>query len=563
MAKIDPAPEWADIPQLEQSERMLAGEGGPLNAQAVALAKRVAWLRKAFRHVSPFMFSGVGDGVADDTTAVRAAITAAIEAKIGVDLRGGEWRISGTLDFTQLKSLTSDQTSIIRVNPVGFASTKADPWAILFGDPDTDRTQNRCVYTSVVGYLVVVADNRTSPLNGIFIKGNFLSFGSIRANGFNGTGVERAAVYDSYFESISVELCGNVQKYAYRSHGFGDTTNASNVARLQVERAYHRAFSLECIRSVYQNIHCERTAILTLDDGTTGLASGLTYTNIRIDIGNSSIMQMVVDCLSSGAAPDGQALAAFVTSMNVNLDFSSIRDVTAADAFLSTTRGRCSEYAQIAAANWNWGGGASVAYGNTVLNPRISGTMRPGARLNVIGGTLAAVAPSFNASDLVLKGVDIDALTFPSTILGDITLENCRFPASMSLGACGSPQGFTTANGSIGETKAPVTFRDCTFLGTVVGSANSRAVFDGGYVATVALASGAQFELRGVKGQAFGHAGTPAYVTRDCRFTTANQWAIPAAGRYPIGTITERIGAGTGRMFFSAANDAATWTQIA
>lgn len=47
MANIEPEEAtWADIPQLEKTTRGLAGPGGPLNAQALALAKRVAWLRE-------------------------------------------------------------------------------------------------------------------------------------------------------------------------------------------------------------------------------------------------------------------------------------------------------------------------------------------------------------------------------------------------------------------------------------------------------------------------------------------------------------------------------------
>lgn len=590
MSTIDPPAGWDEVDGINTNESLLGGPSGPLNRAATELTARTKQLRawreedvaelassagaglvgrtqggtvqQSLRFLSPFQFGGVGNGTADDTVALRAAITAAIFYKCGLDLRGGEWRVSGTLEFTNVKSIISDQTSIIRVNSTAFTSTKADPWVVCFGDPDTDRTTNRCVYTSVIGYLYVASDNRTNPLNGIFIKGNFLAFGSIRANGFNGTGVERAAVYDSVFESISTELCGNLTKYSYRSYGYGDTTNTCNVLRLQVERPYHRAFSIECIRSVYQNIHCERIAILTTDDGTTGLATGLTYTNIRIDVGNTSVVQAVFDCLKTGTAPDGQPLAATATSVFMALDFSSICDVQAADAIISTTRGRCSSFAQVTAASWTWGGGATVAFGNTVLNPRITGTFRPGARLTVQGGTVATMTPSFNAEDLAVIGVDIDTLTFTSTILGAITFESCRFPATFTLGSCGSPQGFATGTGSIAETRAPVSFRDCSFLGTVAGSNNSRAIFYGGYIATVALVSGAQFEFYDVKGQTFGHAGSPGYLTRGAKFTTVNAWAVPTVGRYPIGAFTERVGTGTGRVWYSAANDAATWTLL-
>lgn len=41
---IDPAASWADVPQLSTTAPNLAGPGGPLNAQAVALTARTEWL---------------------------------------------------------------------------------------------------------------------------------------------------------------------------------------------------------------------------------------------------------------------------------------------------------------------------------------------------------------------------------------------------------------------------------------------------------------------------------------------------------------------------------------
>lgn len=41
---IDPAADWAEVPQLSTQAQALAGPGGPMNAQAVALAKRTKYL---------------------------------------------------------------------------------------------------------------------------------------------------------------------------------------------------------------------------------------------------------------------------------------------------------------------------------------------------------------------------------------------------------------------------------------------------------------------------------------------------------------------------------------
>jgi hypothetical protein len=45
MANIDPAPSWADIRQLETTDRNLAGQGGILNTQPVSIAARLNLLR--------------------------------------------------------------------------------------------------------------------------------------------------------------------------------------------------------------------------------------------------------------------------------------------------------------------------------------------------------------------------------------------------------------------------------------------------------------------------------------------------------------------------------------
>lgn len=43
---IDPTAEWVDVPQASTEMLLLGGSGGPLNAQAVALAKRTKWLKE-------------------------------------------------------------------------------------------------------------------------------------------------------------------------------------------------------------------------------------------------------------------------------------------------------------------------------------------------------------------------------------------------------------------------------------------------------------------------------------------------------------------------------------
>ncbi|MBD3723141.1 hypothetical protein IE978_29710 [Klebsiella pneumoniae] len=79
-------------------------------------------------------------------------------------------------------------------------------------------------YTSIVGVLLIISENRDATLNGVFIKGNFLTIDSIRAINFNGTGIHISATLGlPTIQSISAERCGNVKNFQLRIEPGGDT----------------------------------------------------------------------------------------------------------------------------------------------------------------------------------------------------------------------------------------------------------------------------------------------------------------------------------------------------
>ncbi|GAA5234485.1 DUF2158 domain-containing protein [Verticiella sediminum] len=119
---INPLGAWADIPQLSTQARALGGAGGPMNAQAVALAARLNLLREgdgsqnlgdgsrtvnaALDDVFNVCRHGVEpvsqlSGVVDNTSQIQAAIHAANSHRSGRDIffPSGVYGISGTVNL--------------------------------------------------------------------------------------------------------------------------------------------------------------------------------------------------------------------------------------------------------------------------------------------------------------------------------------------------------------------------------------------------------------------------------------------------------------------------------
>ena len=132
-------------------------------------------VQAALVYVTPFMFGGIGNDTShDNTSAVLQAIEACKAFGFGLDLRGGPWRITQTVDLTSVRSIISDWNGRFLVDPQKFMAKHAANYVITFGNPDTDFRSDRAVYTCVHGVLGVVSDNRNTELNGVWFKGALL-----------------------------------------------------------------------------------------------------------------------------------------------------------------------------------------------------------------------------------------------------------------------------------------------------------------------------------------------------------------------------------------------------
>lgn len=553
---------WVSVGDASLRANLGSSEAG-MGASLIALLHG-GTVQSAIIYITPFMFGAVGDGTTDDTAAIRTAISVAKSLKYSLDLRGGSWFITGTLDFTGLRMVLSDADSKILVDSTNFTSSYTAVYAITIGSPDADYSTNRASGFSLVGTLNLESQNRTSVCNGIFIKASLSHIDSLRVTGFNGEGVKLSATWDTKIGSISCELCGNVSSWQFSIVSGGDTSNCLNIGRIQSERAYQKCCSISAIRSVFGPIHAERTAIISASDGTTSITSGLTYLTFNISVGNCSFGQIIHDCITSGTAPDGTALAATIPSVVLNLDFSRISACGMSTSYISTTFGRYSEYGVCRAVNWYFGASSSV-FGNVVTSAYVSGTLYPLYKTKFVGGLFANIIPLFNSDGLTFDDCDITAMTFSNNIYGNISFNKCRFPSTYTLGDTKVPTGYS-GQSVVAETKSPVTFNDCEFLGSVTGAYQSRAIFRGGYIASVVAASRAAMEFYGVTIGSFNHADTNnrGYITRQVKCNNVTAWNPPNIIYYPQGTHTDRIGADSssaGQVFWCASSSAFTWTK--
>lgn len=481
------------------------------------------WRRTA-EQLLPVHFGCVPGGNEDCTVQMRHYLAASADKS--VLFQHGPWRVSGTLDFTLIKRVMSDDSGRFKVNPKNFDGD----YVITMGDPTDTPNAGRSSRMVIDGDLVLDADNRDTELNGIYIKGQWFVGGHIRVSGFNGTGINMDSVWDSTFERLSVERCGNINKWALELGSSGDTFNATHISSIQCEQAYHRGiFINNNVRNVYDNIHAERLIVLTEDDGTTGLASGLKYTNHNIIIGNSTINQVFMDSDLKDSTTGQSPGVTTTLSVNIGTDRAEIRNVNAAGAICSTSYGSKSLFSSCRFNAWTI---SAPAANITLVEPEITNKLMLENNITVINPTAGQIDFRYNAQHVkIIKG-EVKDLSLTSNILGSLTFYDTKFTGTIS------------GTRSPGAGYAPVTFNNCNVTGTFAGSYQAQAIFNGGYIAKAVLASAASVQFYNVAFDSFSCSGNISFITRGCTAKTASGWKTPnhTYPVYPAGTMTERLG---------------------
>ncbi|CAH5628877.1 TPA: hypothetical protein JD884_RS01265 [Klebsiella oxytoca] len=479
------------------------------------------------KSITPFMFGGQGNSPdVDNTDAVLDAVAVAKELSYGIDLRGGPWRISKTIDFTGVRHIITDFSGRFLVDPANFSYLHNAKFAITFGNPDTGWASDRAGNACINGLLQIQCDNRATPANGIFIKGALLYIEAMRATGFNGNGIFMGSVWDSAFKSISVEQCGNVSSYAFQISAFGDTSNCLWVGRLQVERAYHKQMAINVIRSEIHTIHAERLMILTTDDGTTQSPSSLTYLNSTLLLSNSILGQVVLDAMTSDEA--GTVTTTPAVALNLYGAFASA--LAMGSCIVSSTYG---DYAAIVGSSFR--GYYNQGQPITISNTRISYTDGSGVcqmtKGMLINCTIDKLNPHYATDGLtVLSSKIVSDFDISASDVKNITFYSCSFLGAVKRTQ--SPAG------------RPVTFIDCN-VAVLNSYFQHKADFRGGYITEVNLVSRSFVNFSGVRGASFSYVegGDRGFTTNDCRFDSVTRWGVPTHGSFPVCARTQRLGA--------------------
>lgn len=222
--------------------------------------------------VSVTQFGAKGDGTTDDTEALADAIMHVNGTDQCLFFPMGTYKISAALP-----ELTS--RGGIKMEVVGYSADGGGA-IVPIGSGYTALT----VSGSPTNFDVAVAGSGNS-VNGILMKNPLLArFGKIRVADLDGFGLKINRCWDSTFEHISIESCGNAAEYAFSMNDDGDTCNMTHVLRLQVEKSNKKSIyvSPNTLSCVIDNIHSEQaTPDGTMDTWSLG-GNRSTYNNVRL-----------------------------------------------------------------------------------------------------------------------------------------------------------------------------------------------------------------------------------------------------------------------------------------
>ncbi|MGK6353900.1 hypothetical protein ACMGDH_01585 [Sphingomonas sp. DT-207] len=127
---------------------------------------------------------------------------------------------------------------------------------------------------------------RQTQRNGILFdwSGGHGTIRSIEARWFNGFGMRFVTVWDSIIENVIAVGCGNDSVHAIEFSSESDTTNHTNINRLQAENSHGRAilFDASCMNMCVDNIHCEGTIGRRGQHAISLLGTAMSYRNARI-----------------------------------------------------------------------------------------------------------------------------------------------------------------------------------------------------------------------------------------------------------------------------------------
>lgn len=508
---------------------------GVLTLDLVNLTATVGSDNYILQKVSEIVPWGVRpDGL--DSDAINAAALVAATLHVPLNLTGGvdNFTIDKEIDLTNVKTIFCEFYRQLRVTvDASYATNFPNGYAVLIGNTVGDQENGRASGARILGNMVVSCNTRTYPLHGVYCKGSWIHLDCLRVHYFNGHGFAGEAIWDSYFGKISLESCGRpsagsvINGAAFWLAG-ADSNNTTKFSSIQCETAYQYGFYVHGnLRQQIENIHCER---LYLIDGTD-------YSHLFVG-SNTTFGQALFNKHGGTTTPEGDPLDT-VNSMRMLYN-------------MSTT----------SAGAWAVGGDIYRTFGDTTPSTfdvlQCVAYIHSNSGFGLKIGSLSCVSASLFYYDIVDSG-NIDDLTFgfdshscqvsrssinnsilvPNNIRGDLDLFNCVISGTVS--GTKSPTGG----------RRPLTFRDCTFNGDVVGGFQEKAVLIDCNFADIALVSRAILDIRGgVLNGSFSYSGNMATITNGLRLAQNGTAAITSWKEpdffgnvqfdWPSGTTTQR-----------------------
>jgi len=272
----------------------------------------------------------VGDGATDDTVSLQAALTAgytlkrvvncgALVCKItapaavtaGAFVVGTGYTIKtvGTTNFTLVGASASTIGVHFVATGVGAGTGTATPCALTVRGPglvfdyiahganyngSDATTAEPGILATGTGYTAVLIGEKPQyirfalygnnagarpVLNGVVFQNALMGVvNHVRVYGLAGFGVKINKVWDTIFDTLSLEYCGNDANYAFSINNDGMTSNEIHVTRLQVETAVNRAILIhpDTLSCTFSKIHSERATVSVT--ASTALVTGMLYT---------------------------------------------------------------------------------------------------------------------------------------------------------------------------------------------------------------------------------------------------------------------------------------------
>jgi hypothetical protein len=218
------------------------GEAGDTDLLADWISNTATlWLRN---------FGVVGDGVADDTTAVQAALTAGATQ--------GRIVYGGALTCKITSGLTLDGPGLVFDDaPHGDGGGCGFLVSGTLGGGGTPAL----TVTGQTQALRLTVRGTGQAANGVLFQNPLLAVVEhLRVYNLDGYGVKINRCWDCVFQTISIEECGNTSEYAFSMNDDGDTCNMTHIGRLQVEKANTQAIfiSPNSLNLTIDAIHSEQ-----------------------------------------------------------------------------------------------------------------------------------------------------------------------------------------------------------------------------------------------------------------------------------------------------------------